>query len=373
MLVPAAMVALVSCTSGSQDRSAPRTPVPAATRLPAASPQVSRTPGNLDVYGHTHRGALSPAVAAIPERVYVPNSESASVDVIDPRTFRVVAHFPVGQYPEHITPSWDLRWLYVNNTYSNSLTIIDPRTGRPTGKLIHVTDPYNLYFTPDGQKAIVVAERYQRLDFYDPHSWRLLKSVTIPATGPDHLDFSADGRSLVISAEFSGWLFRVGIGSMRVTGRSHVGGLPVDVKLSPDGTVYYVANQGLGGVTIIDARTMHRLGFLTTGTGAHGLAVSRDTKHLYVSNRLAGTISMISFANRKVAATWHVGGSPDMLQVSASGKQLWASNRFGNSVSVISTRTGRVLHVIPVGASPHGLCMFPQPGRYSLGHNGVYR
>jgi YVTN family beta-propeller protein len=60
---------------------------------------------------------MSPAVAAVPERVYVPNSESASVDVIDPRTFRVVAHFPVGQYPEHITPSWDLRWLYVNNTY----------------------------------------------------------------------------------------------------------------------------------------------------------------------------------------------------------------------------------------------------------------
>ena len=316
---------------------------------------------------------MSPAVAAVPQRVYVPNSESASVDVIDPRTFRVVAHFPVGQYPEHITPSWDLRWLYVNNTYSNSLTVIDPRKGRPSGKVIHVTDPYNLYFTPDGQKAIVVAERYRRLDFYDPRSWRLLGRIVIPAAGPDHLDFSADGRSLVVSTEFSGWVFKVSITSMRVTGRSHVGGLPVDVKLSPDGDAYYVANQGLGGVTIVDAHTLHRIRFLTTGAGAHGLAVSRDTKYLYVSNRLSGTISKISFATRRVAATWHVGGSPDMLQVSASGEQLWASNRFSNSVSVVGTRTGRVLRLIPVGAGPHGLCMFPQPGRYSVGHNGVYR
>ena len=193
---------------------------------------------------------MSPAVTGMPERVYVPNSESASVDVIDPHTYRIVAHYPVGQYPQHITPSWDLRWLYVNNTYSNSLTVIDPRTGRRTGKVIPVTDPYNLYFTPDGQKAIVVAEAYQRLDFYNARTWRLLKHVAIPAIGPDHLDFSADGRSLAVSAEFNGWVVRVSTASMRVTGRCYVGGLPIDVKLSPDGKVFYVANQGLGGVTI---------------------------------------------------------------------------------------------------------------------------
>jgi YVTN family beta-propeller protein len=316
---------------------------------------------------------MSRAVAGEPERVYVPDSESASVDVIDPRTFRVVARYPVGQYPQHITPSWDLRWLYVNDTNSNSLTVIDPRTGRTTGKIIPVTDPYNLYFTPNGQKAIVVAEGYNRLDFYNPRTWRLSKSVAIPAQGPDHLDFSADGRSLVVSTEFSGWVFRVSITSMRVTGRCDVGGLPVDVKLAPDGKVFYIANQGLGGVTIVDASTMRRIGFLATGDGAHGMAISRNTKNLYVSNRLAGTISVISFATRKVTAVWHVGGSPDMIQVSPSGNQLWVSNRFNSSVSVISTRTGKVLHVIEVGSSPHGLALFPQPGRFSLGHNGVYR
>ncbi|HEX9237022.1 MAG TPA: hypothetical protein VF972_12155, partial [Actinomycetota bacterium] len=75
----------------------------------------------------------------------------------------------------------------------------------------------------------------------------------------------------------------------------------------------------------------------------------------------------------KVVATWQVGGSPDMLQVSPNGRQLWASNRFGDTVSVISTGTGRVIRQITVGSQPHGLAYFPQPGRFSLGHNGVYR
>jgi len=368
------LVAVTSCTSRAASSSAPRHPVSATPRSSSAPPlRDAKATTKLNVYDHTLSGDMSHAPTGVPERVYVPNSESASVDVIDPSTYRIVAHYPVGQNPQHITPSWDMTRLYVNNTYSNSLTVLDPRTGRRTGKVIPVTDPYNLYFTPDGQKAIVVAEAYQRLDFYNPRTWRLLKHVAIPAQGPDHLDFSADGRSLVVTTEFSGWVFRVSTTSMRVTGRCFVGGLPVDVKLSPDGKVFYVANQGLGGVTILNATTLRRIGFLTTGNGAHGLAVSRNTKDLYVSNRLAGTISLINFATRRVAATWHVGGSPDMEQVSASGTQLWVSNRFNDSVSVISTRTGRVLHVIYVGASPHGLALFPQPGRYSLGHNGVYR
>jgi YVTN family beta-propeller protein len=345
-------------------------PGPKAPSSEPTSPAPRTTP---NVYAAATAGDLSPRVGSIPPRVYVPNSESNTVDVIDPRTYRIVASYPVGVYPQHITPSWDLRWLYVDNTSGNSLTVINPRTGRATGKVIPVTDPYNLYFTPDGHKAIVVDERFQRLDFRNPRTWGLIKSLAIPSAGPDHLDFSANGRSLVVSCEFSGWVYRVATASMRITGRLFVGGLPIDVRLSSDGRVFYVANQGLGGVTLVDARTLRKIGFLHTGTGAHGLAVSRNAADLYVSNRLEGTISVVSFARRKVIKTWHVGGSPDMLQVSANGRQIWTANRFNGAVSVIDSRTGKVLHVIRVGSSPHGLALFPQPGTFSLGHNGVYR
>jgi YVTN family beta-propeller protein len=347
-------------------------PKPAGPTAGAPEVTVAPAPVPVNIYSHTVAPQLSPAVAGVPLRAYVPNSDAATVSVIDPATMRVVDRFNVGARPHHVTPSWDLSKLYVNNTEGNSLTEIDPRTARPT-RTIPVTDPYNLYFTPDGSKAIVVAERFQRLDFYNPADWSFIKSVGIPWAGVDHADFSADGRYFMASCEFSGQVVKVDIETMTVVGRANVGSLPIDVKMSPDGTVLYVANQGRHGVSLVDPETMTEIGFLRTGTGAHGLNVSRDAATLFVSNRMEGTISVIDFATRAVRQTWRVGGSPDMMQVSADGAQLWVSNRFQGSVSVIDTTNGRVLSTVATGAGAHGVSLFPQPGRYNVGHNGVYR
>ena len=350
----------------------PAVPAPAGPTWPVPENPPAVASGPVNIYAHTMSPQLGPAVADVPLRAYVPNSDAATVSVIDPATMRVVDRFGVGNRPHHVTPSWDLTKLYVNNTESNSLTVIDPRTARPTGT-IPITDPYNLYFTPDGSKAVVVAERFQRLDFYGMPDWTFLKSVSIPWPGVDHADFTADGRYLLASAEFSGQVVKVDTENMTLVGRAEVGSMPIDVKLSPDGKVLYVANQGRNGVSLVDPDAMKEIGFLRTGVGAHGLSVSRDAATLYVSNRMEGTVSVIDFATRTVLETWRVGGSPDMMQVSADGSQLWVSNRFQGSVSVIDTGSGRTVATVATGAGAHGVSLFPQPGRYNVGHNGVYR
>src|SRR5215210_7798998 len=327
-----------------------------------------------NVYAATSDTQVGDRFASVPERVYSPNVGDATVDVIDPETFKIVDHYAVGEIPHHVTPSWDMKKLYVNNEASSSLTVIDPKSGKPSGTVL-VPYPYNLYFTPDGEKAIVVVERLQTLEFRDPDTWRLLGSVYITSPGVDHLVFSAEGDYLLASSEWGGVVTKVDTKEMKITGSIEIGGNPVDVKLSPDGSVFYVANQNkrFGGVHVIDAETMTELKFIPTGAGAHGLYVSRDAKSLYVANRLAGTISVIDFASRKVRETWEVGGSPDMFQLSPDGTQLWYADRYNSSVSVVDTRSGRLLHRIPVGFYPHGIAYFPNVGRYSLGHNGVYR
>ena len=329
-----------------------------------------------DVYAADRPGMLAPAVRHFPPRVYVPNSESNTVDVIDQRTFKVIDQFPVGALPQHVTPSYDLKTLWVNNDQSNSLTPIDPATGKP-GKSVPVTDPYNLYFTPNGQYAIVVAERLQRLDFRHAHSMALHHSLPVPCDGVDHVDFTADGRYLVASCEFGGNLIKVDVAREKVVGSLPLksGSMPQDVKLSPDGKVFYVADMMSGGVWLIDANHFRKIGFIPTGAGAHGLYASRDSRDLYVSNRSEGSVSVISFAKRKVVKKWTLpgGGSPDMGGVSANGKVLWLSGRYNAEVYAIDTRTGKLLARIPVGSGPHGLCVYPQPGRYSLGHTGVFR
>ena len=343
----------------------------ASTRLPTIGAKI-------DVYARDGANMLTAVTRTARSLVYVPNSRSDTVDVIDPRTYRIVEHFAVGALPQHVVPAWDLRTLYVTNDAGNSLTPIDPRTGKP-GRTIPVDDPYNMYFTPDGAHAIVVAERLQRLDFRNPHTFALQNSVPVPCFGVDHIDFSADGSYLIATCEFSGQLIKVDVASERVVGTLTLpdgrGGMPQDIKLSPDGRVFYVADQHAGGLWEIDGTRLRSIGFIRTGAGPHGLYPSRNAKLLYITNRAAGSISVLRFATREVVATWPIpgGGSPDMGGVSADGRVLWLSGRYSGVVYAISTRDGRLLAKIPVGSGPHGLCVWPQPGRYSLGHTGILR
>jgi YVTN family beta-propeller protein len=346
-----------------------------SSRLSSAPPAAL---GHDNVYAADGANDLSATVRTDPALVYVPNSMSNTVTVIDQRTFKVVRTFDTGALPQHVTPSYDLKTLYVDNDLGNSLTPIDPRTSLP-GKPIPVEDPYNLYFTPDGRFAIVVAERLQRLDFRDPTTMRMVHSLAVPeCRGVDHMDFSADGRYAFASCEFSGMMIEVDLATQRVIrtlALDHGLASPQDVKLSPDGRVLYVADQQHAGLWEIDPASFRVIGFLSTGAGAHGLYPSRNAQVMYVSNRAAGSISVVSFKTRHVIKTWQLPlpASPDMGGVSADGNTLWLSGRYNAVVYAIDTRTGHLRAAIPVGLGPHGLCVWPQPGRYSLGHTGILR
>lgn len=372
IISPAAVVFAVVWTAPPV---APPPDMEATRLLPPPDVQPTSLPSPpFNVYASTMSGTVPYELSQLPPRVYVPNSTANTVDVIDPVTFKVIDHFPVEAIPHHITPAWDKSALYVGNEGSSSLTVLDIHTGKPSGR-ISIPFPYNLYFTPDGTKAVDVVERLQRVEFRDPHDWHLLKSVGIPWPGCDHLDFSADGSYLLISTEWSGVVAKVDVNKMELAGYIPVGGLPIDIRLAPAGDVFYVTNQGRMGVSVIDPIAMKEIQFIPTGRGAHGLQVSRDTKYLYVSNRLEGSISVIDFATRSVATKFYVpgGGSPDMLQLNPDGTQLWASGRYHKTVYVFDTRTGQLIARIPVGAEDHGLTYFPNVGAHSIGHNGVYR
>jgi YVTN family beta-propeller protein len=416
----------------------------------AVSGTVEPLPGMLpgtepaNVYSETGAGHFSPAVEGALSRVYVPNVRSNEVYVIDPAKMAVVERFRVGTMPQHIVPSWDLQTLWVNDNGrrrgEGSLVPIDPKTAMP-GPAIHVDDPYNLYFTPDGRSAIVVAERLRRLDFRDPHTLAVQQSVPVPdCSGVNHADFAMDGSYAIFTCEFSrGGLIKLDLRSRQVIARLNLSrqisvenlpppsappppqeglegsstdpggnsdprasdageiadpaaafcgsgwGMPQDIRISPDGKLFYVADMLADGVFLVDGDNFRQVGFIPTGIGTHGLYPSRDGTKLYVANRGShdnirpkphgpGSVSVIDFATNEIVANWPIpgGGSPDMGNLSADGKTLWLSGRYDNVVYAIDTDTGSVT-TIPVGHEPHGLTVWPQPGRYSLGHTGNMR
>lgn len=358
-----------------------------------ATPSVPR-PGRdptTNIYAFAAANMVAPVAARARHLVYVPNSRAASVSVIDPATYRVIRTFRTGRVPQHVVPAYDLSRLWVLNNEASTVTPIDPVTGMD-GKPVHVDDPYNMYFTPDGKSAIVVAEHRQRLDFRDPQTMKLQQSLRVPCRGLDHMEFAVDGRYVIATCEFSGHVIKIDLAARTVVGFLTLdpGGLgnksmPQDIRSSPDGKVFYVADMKADGVYLLDPVKLRRIGFVKTGKGAHGLYPSRDGRSLYVTNRGwnttaggrhgPGSISVIDFATDSVVATWPVpgGGSPDMGNVTADGKELWVSGRYDSEVYVFDTRTGALTHRIPVEREPHGLAVWPQPGRYSLGHTGNMR
>jgi YVTN family beta-propeller protein len=381
---------------------------PVLTTVPGMPPLVDPT----NLYSEIGPSHISPATNGALSRVYVPNHTSGDVSVIDPETLKVIDTFKVGDNPQHVVPSWDLQTLWVANNAegrsTGSVTPIDPKTGKP-GKSIAVDDPYNMYFTPDGRMAIIVAESRKRLDLRDPHTMELKESISTPGCdGVNHADFSIDGKYALFTCEFNGSLVKIDMVNRKVMGYlkltkgdvpktllpapdgkpaqicSGTSGMPQDVRVSPNGKVWYVADMEADGVFLVDGDSFTQTGFLATGIGTHGLYPSRDGKKLYVANRGSraihgkkhgkGSLAVIDFATNKVESVWMIpgGGSPDMGNVSADGQYIWLSGRFDNVVYRINTSNGDTKS-IPVGKEPHGLTVWPQPGRYSLGHTGNLR
>jgi len=346
--------------------------------LPGMPPLLN--PNN--VYSADGPGMLSPVVKSFPYLVYVPNSKSDTVDVIDPATYKIIEHFALPKHskhllePQHVVPSWDLKKLWVAQDLGDQLTMIDPATGKE-GETIHVDDPYNMYYTPDGKYAVVMAEREKRLDFRDAQTMKIVNRVPVACEGVNHADFSPDGSYMIATCEFSSEIIKVDVAQQKVIGHLKLEprGMPQDCRLSPDGKVFYIANMDANGVHVVDGNAFKQIEFIPTGKGTHGEYFSRDAKYMYVSNRGEGTVSLIDLATRKVATKWVIpgGGSPDMGGVSIDGKSLWLSGRYNSEVYVFDTSNGHLRARIRVGRDPHGLCVWPQPGRYSLGHTGNMR
>ncbi len=377
---------LTACTSAGPP-AAPTPPAPSPSGQSSGAKDTDPA-GPLNVYAHIGVGMMNPKWAKDPLRIYVPNSLSDTVTEINPETHKIIRTFAVGGQPNHITPNWNGSVLWVNNTDGYSLTPINPKTGLP-GRPVPVADPYNLYFTPDGKYALVMAELLARIDFRNPRTMALRYSMPVPCAGVNHMDFTANGHYAVASCEFSAKLLWINIRKRKVVKTITLGmpmgapvpapgpgySMPQDVRLSANGKIFYVADMAANGIWLIDARRFKVIRFIHTGAGTHGFMVGRNGKYLYISNRFEGSISVLNMATNKLVHKWRIpgGGSPDMGGITPNGKVMWWSGRYNGVVYAMSTSNGRLLAEIPVGSGPHGLCVFPQPGRYSLGHTGNFR
>ena len=346
---------------------------PFANPLPGMPP----IPAN-GVYGDAT--TLSQAVAHDPAYIYAPDSSETSggtTTVIDQNTHQIVRVLQSGLLSQHVTPSHDMRHIFVEASVAGRLFGIDPATGQAATS--HpIERPYNLYFTPDGKYGVEMDEQHQKIQFTDPNTFAVVKTVSDPACqGPNHADFSANGRYFIVSCEFSGELLKIDTVSQKVVGHLSLGNgaMPQDVRLAPDGRSFYVAAMMLNKLVQIPWDSFTVAKEYSTLTMPHGIYFSRDQKHAFVTARGAGAVQVFDLAQEKFVATWQTPEHYhlDMGGLSVDGKTLWISARNEGWVLGFDTSTGAVVAKIHVGGMPHGLLVWPQPGRYSIGHTGVTR
>src|ERR1700678_348595 len=132
-------------------RSASSAPEPWRVASPVADlseplPGMPPVPNPANIYADAGANMLSPAVRAVPYRIYVPNSGGSTVTVIIQATYKVIGTYQTGLNPQHVVPAYDMRTLYVTNDLGNSLTPINPMTGRPAAPNISADDPSTMYF-----------------------------------------------------------------------------------------------------------------------------------------------------------------------------------------------------------------------------------
>ena len=258
----------------------------AGAQSPPAAPQATpRSPvppsrETTNVYAETGIDAMSPAAANALPRVYVPNVSDNSIVVIDPATMKVVDRYQVPGNPQHVVPSWDLKTLWIassapSRNISGAVTPLDPTTGK-AGKPVVVRDAYNLYFLPDGSAAVVVAEMMAALEFRDPQTMKLISTLDISdCDGINHADFAIDGSFAIFTCEFGGGgLVKVDLNARKVAGRLKFSkpAMPQDIRSSPDGSIFFVADMLADGVHLIDTRPVQ----------VRGLHSDRDGRPLAV-------------------------------------------------------------------------------------------
>lgn len=318
------------------------------------------------------RAASAPAEAASNNGIaIVMNSAGASISVVDMATHRLIRDEPVFREPHHWTLAPDAKELWVGDASGNALFSLDPKTGAMLGHRL-MSDPYQLWVSPDTRWLSVNALRVDHVDIYDATTLKLVHRF--PAhSRPSHLTYAPDSSMVYSTLQGSGDVIAVDLVHGKIAWKEKVGPAPAGI-IWHNGHLL-VALMNASGFVMVDPTSGKVVRFVHTGHGAHIIQPSPDGRLLYIGNRVAGTIDAVDAETLRVVARYTMDGGPDDMSFAPDGK-IWISRRWRDSLAVLDPKNGH-FDIVPVGRSPHGvflstmLASYKKEGRPALGFASV--
>ena len=301
---------------------------------------------------------LCPLAQAQNAPIFVLNSLSASLSVIDPVSWQEIKRIPTGKEPHHLYLAPDEKSLIIANALSDSLLFVDPKTAEVQRTVRGILDPYQLRFSPDMKWFVTAANRLNHIDIYrwDGKEPVLAKRMATGKT-PSHIWIDSKSSTVYATMQDSDELVAIDLPSQTLKWRQKTGDMPADVFGTPDDKFLLIGLTGGDGVELYElgAGPAKLVKLLKTGQGAHAFRAAGDGRHVFVSNRVANTISKIDYLTMSVVESYPAPGGPDCMDVSADGRYLFVASRWVGKLSVIDTRTRELVRQVSVGKSPHGV------------------
>lgn len=309
-------------------------------------------------------GVLVPARAGA-ATLYVTNTKSDTISVIDTDTFEVVRTIPLGRgKANRIAFHPDGRTAWVIYDKSHDLGVVDAESGTLLRRVKIGGNPYNLTFAPDGRHLYVLdwasETSKDEIIVYDLQAERVAWRLEV-STWPAHGVFSRDGKLFYVSSETAGNVAVIDTTTRSITHTVWTGGDAMGLAWSGDHRWLYAAAGEDKKLVKIDAATQAAVGEIGLGGIVHDVATTLDGKFLYTTLRKANRIVVVRTADDRVAATIPQPSYPDLVTMEPTGRYAFVTNRYANVVTVIDLATHKQVRSIPVGQAPHGMALRPEP------------
>jgi YVTN family beta-propeller protein len=310
----------------------------------------------------------APQTTAARSKLYVTNSTSDDLTVIDPVSMQVLGSVKVGDNPHGLIPSPDGRKLYVTIEGTDELIALDTATDKVLARMSVGRAPNQIAITRDGRYVFVPLRGEAAVAVVDTESMKAVDRIPVPAM-PHNAYSSADGKRIYIGSMMGSRITVIDAATRKVLHEIAPGNWVRPIAIKRDQSLAYTALSDLHGFVVIDLgakKVVRRVDLppLPPGTPepylktyTHGLALTPDERELYVTSLPGNAVFAFSVPELKQLAKIDVGKDPNWIAVHPDGDRLFVSNSTSNTVSAIDTRTKKVVATIPVGHTPKRLAV----------------
>ncbi|HZZ15575.1 MAG TPA: hypothetical protein VFE08_06400 [Candidatus Sulfotelmatobacter sp.] len=317
----------------------------------------------------------------LPVQIYITNSASDTIDVVDPATNKVVKVIHGIELPHGIVFSPDGTRIYVSNESESVLDVVDRKSGDIVQKVPLSGHPNNLAVTKDGGRVLVgIREQPGLIDVIDTNSFKRLKSIAV--SGSVHnIYVTPDGRYAVSGSIENKIVTVIDLQTDQIvwTLKFQSGIRPMTFETNADGSTrrIFVQLMRFNGFAVVDFARREQVaqiklpdepgGFgIAEGRSevpSHGIGVAPDGKSLWINSTLANAVFEYSLPDLRLMGHAKLpevhalgrapsGSVPEWITFTPDSKRVYVSNSGDKSVTVIDAETLKEVAIIPVGEVP---------------------